>query len=78
VRAAHQIPISSRRPRVIVDDDSTVAREGIATIIRRNARYMLCGLASDERTLNELLKKHKADLLLLEPFLGKHDGIFFS
>jgi DNA-binding NarL/FixJ family response regulator len=68
--------ISPRRPRVLVADDSTVAREGIATMIRRNPRYVLCGLASDERTLNELLEKHKPDLLLLEPFLGKRDGIF--
>jgi hypothetical protein len=43
---------------------------------RRNPRYMLCSLATDERALNELLKKHKPDLLLLEPFLGKRDGIF--
>jgi DNA-binding NarL/FixJ family response regulator len=68
--------ISSLRPRVLVADDSTVAREGIAAIIRRDLRYTLCGLATDQRTLNELLEKHKPDLLLLEPFLGNRDGIF--
>jgi DNA-binding NarL/FixJ family response regulator len=68
--------ISSRRPRIVVADDSTVAREGIAAIIRGDLRYTLCGLATDQRTLNELLEKHKPDLLLLEPFLGKRDGIF--
>jgi DNA-binding NarL/FixJ family response regulator len=68
--------ISLRRPRVLVADDSTVAREGIAAIIRRDLRYTLCGLAPDQRTLNELLEKHKPDLLLLEPFLGNRDGIF--
>ena len=68
--------ISSRRLRVLVADDSTVAREGIATIICRDPRYTLCGLAPDQRTLNELLEKHKPDLLLIEPFIGKRDGIF--
>lgn len=68
--------ISLRRPCVLVADDSTVAREGIAAIIRRDLRYALCGLATDQRTLNELLEQHKPDLLLLEPFLGNRDGIF--
>jgi DNA-binding NarL/FixJ family response regulator len=68
--------ISSRRPRVLVADDSTVAREGIAAIIRRDSRYTLCSLANDQRTLNELLEKDKPDRLLLEPFLGNRHGIF--
>jgi chemotaxis response regulator CheB len=49
--------ISSHRPRVLVADDSTVAREGIAAIIRRDLRYTLCGLATDQHTLNQLLEK---------------------
>jgi DNA-binding NarL/FixJ family response regulator len=59
-----------------VADDSTVAREGIAAIIRRHLRYTLCGLASDQQTLSQLLQQHQADLLLIEPFLGHQDGIF--
>jgi DNA-binding NarL/FixJ family response regulator len=68
--------ISSRKPRIVVADDSTAAREGIAAIIRRDLRYALCGLATDQRTLSELLEQHQPDLLLIEPFLGNHDGIF--
>jgi DNA-binding NarL/FixJ family response regulator len=68
--------ISSRRQRVVVADDSTVAREGIAAIIRRDLRYSLCGLARDQRRLNELLEEQQPDLLLIEPFLGNYDGIF--
>jgi DNA-binding NarL/FixJ family response regulator len=68
--------ISSRKPRILVADDSTVAREGIAAIIRRDLRYALCGLAADERTMNELLEQHQPDLLLIEPFLGNRDGVF--
>src|SRR6266480_1698183 len=68
--------ISSRKPRIVVADDSTVAREGIAAIIRRDSRYVLCGLATDQRTMSELLEQHQPDLLLIEPFLGNRDGIF--
>jgi hypothetical protein len=49
--------ISSRKPRIIVADDSTVAREGTAAIIR-NLPYALCGLAIDQRTTSELLEQH--------------------
>ena len=68
--------ISSRRPGIVVADDSTVAREGTAAIIR-DLPYALCGLASDQQTTNELLEQHQPDLLLIEPFLGNRDGIFF-
>ena len=67
--------ISSRRPRIVVADDSTVAREGIAAIIR-DLPYALCGLATDQWTMSELLQQHQPDLLLIEPFLGNRDGIF--
>ena len=66
----------SRRPRIVVADESTVAREGIAAIIRRDLRYTLCGLATDQQTLSQLLEQHQPDLLLIEPFLGYQDGIF--
>jgi DNA-binding NarL/FixJ family response regulator len=68
--------ICSRRPRVVVADDSTAAREGIAAIIRRDLHYTICGLAIDQHTTNELLQQHQPDLLLIEPFLGSYDGIF--
>jgi DNA-binding NarL/FixJ family response regulator len=68
--------ISSRRPRIVIADDSTVAREGLAAIIRQDSRFGLCDLAADERTTSELLEKHQPDLLLIEPFLGNRDGMF--
>jgi len=68
--------ISSRSPRIVVADDSTVAREGTAAIIR-DLPYSLCGLATDQQTTGELLEQHQPDLLLIEPFLGNRDGIFF-
>ena len=67
---------ASQRPRIVVADDSTVAREGIAAIIRRDLCYTLCGLATDQRATIELVEKHQPDLLLIEPFIGNCDGIF--
>ena len=68
--------ISSRRPRIVVADDSTVAREGIAAIIRE-LPCALCGLATDQQSTTKLLEEHHPDLLLVEPFFGNRDGIFF-
>ncbi len=68
--------ISSRKPRILVADNSAVAREGIAAIIWRNSRYTLCGSAVDRRTTIQLLEQHKPDVLLLELFLGSCDGLF--
>jgi DNA-binding NarL/FixJ family response regulator len=68
--------LSSRQPSVVIADDSAVAREGLVAIIRRDLGYTVCGLASDRRTTHELAEKHQPDLLVIEPFLGHHDGIF--
>ena len=68
--------LSSRQPSVVIADDSAVAREGLVAIIRRDRGYTVCGLAIDERTTRELAEKHQPDLLVIEPFLGHHDGIF--
>ena len=68
--------IPARRPRVVVADDSTVAREGIAAIVAGELGYALCGLATDQGTTSELVEKHQPDLLVIEPFFGHHDGIF--
>ena len=68
--------LSSRQPSVVIADDSTVAREGLAAIIRHDLGYTVSGLATDERTMHELTEKHHPDLLVIEPFLGHHDGIF--
>ena len=68
--------LPSRQPSVVIADDSTVAREGLVAIIRRDLGYTVCGLATNERATRELTEKHQPDLLVIEPFLGHHDGIF--
>ena len=68
--------LPSRQPSVAIADDSTVAREGLAAIIRHDRGYTVCGLATDERATRDVMEKHQPDLLLIEPFLGHQDGIF--
>jgi len=68
--------LSSGQPSVVIADDSAVAREGLVAIIRRDLGYTVCGLATDEKATRELTEKHQPDLLVIEPFLGHHDGIF--
>jgi DNA-binding CsgD family transcriptional regulator len=43
----------------------------------RDLPYTLCGLAADQPTTSKLLEEHHPDLLLIEPFFGNRDGIFF-
>lgn len=62
--------------RLLVADDSLLAREGIAAIISRTSSYTLCGMASDRRAIVDLMREHKPDLLLIDPFLGNYDGLF--
>ena len=68
--------LSPQQPSVVIADDSTVAREGLAAIIRQDRGYIVHGLATDEKTMDELTEKHQPDLLVVEPFLGHRDGIF--
>jgi len=56
----------------VVADDSTVAREGTAAIIR-DLPCTLCGLATDQQTTSELVEKHQPDVLLIEPFFGNRE-----
>ena len=65
----------SGRPSVVVAD-SAVAREGLVTIVPPDLGYSVYGVATDGRTTRELAEKHQPDLLVIEPFLGHHDGIF--
>ena len=69
--------LSARQHSVVIADDSAVAREGLVAIIRQELGYTICGLAIDKRSTRELAEKYQPDLLVIEPFLGHHDGIFF-
>ncbi len=76
MKAPSQPSVASRKLRLLVTDDSAIAREGIAAILERDSRYTLCGSAVDRSTTIELMEQHKPDVLLIEPFLGTCDGLF--
>ena len=75
-KSSPQRPAQKARAKVLIVDDSAVAREGLAAIIGRDIRFALCGSVPDARSANELLEKEKPDILVIEPFLANCDGIF--
>jgi len=63
--------------RVVVVGDTCVSEDGIAAIIGRDKRYHLCGGAHGFYDAGELIRQHRPDILLIEPFLENHDGILW-
>ena len=63
--------------RVVVVGDTCVSEEGIAAIVRRDKRYHVCGGAHGFFDAGELIRKHRPDVLLIEPFLQDRDGILW-
>jgi two-component system, NarL family, response regulator NreC len=61
--------------RVMVVGDTCVSEEGMATIVGRDKRYQVCGTAHGFFDAGELIRQHKPDILLIEPFLEDRDGI---
>lgn len=61
--------------RIVVVGDISVSEEGIVAILGRDKRYRLCGSAHSFYDATELIRRHRPDILLIEPFLGDRDGI---
>jgi response regulator of citrate/malate metabolism len=55
--------------------DTCVSEQGMATIVGRDKRYRVCGGAQGFYDAGELIRKHRPDVLLIEPFLEDRDGI---
>jgi DNA-binding NarL/FixJ family response regulator len=67
---------SGREPcQVVVVGDTVVSEQGMATIVGRDARYRVCGTAHSFREANEVIRRERPDLLLIDPFLESRDGI---
>ena len=63
--------------RVVVAGDTCVSAQGLATIVGRDKRYKACGRAHGFYDAGELIRKHRPDVLLIEPFLEDRDGIWW-
>jgi len=68
---------STQLCRVVIADANEVLREGIATVLRRDPKLCVCGLASSQQTTSELIEREEPDVLVLNLFLGYRDGVFF-
>ena len=61
--------------RVVVVGDTCVSEEGMVSILGRDRRYHVCGRAHGFYDAEELIRRHRPDVLLIEPFLEDRDGI---
>ena len=57
--------------------DTCVSEAGLQTIVRRDKRYRICGSAHGFYDAGELIRQHRPDILLIEPFLEDRDGILW-
>src|SRR6266478_4609131 len=64
-----------KQARVVVVGDTCVSEEGMAAIVGRDKRYHVCGSTNGFYDADELIRQHRPDVLLIEPFLQDRDGI---
>ncbi len=64
-----------RHRRILIADDEELVRTGVATVVSRDGKYAICGMADDERRTTELAERTQPELLILDLFLGHHDGL---
>ena len=61
--------------RVVAVGDTIISEQGLVAIIGRDPRYQVCGAAHTFEEANKLVRQHRPDLLLIEPFLENRDAI---
>ena len=67
----------SQRLRIVVVGDTCISEAGMTTIVEPDKRYYVCGGAHGFFDADELIRRHRPDILLIEPFLGDRDGILW-
>jgi len=61
--------------RVVAVGDTIIGEQGLVAIIGRDPRYQVCGAAHTFDEANKLVRQHRPDVLLIEPFLENRDAI---
>ena len=61
--------------RVVAVGDTIISEQGLVAIIGRDPRYHVCGAAHTFAEANKLVRRHRPDVLLIEPFLENRDAI---
>src|SRR5438552_17966823 len=61
--------------RVVAVGDTIISEQGLVASIGRDPRYEVCGAAHTFEEANRLVRQHRPDVLLIEPFLENRDAI---
>jgi len=61
--------------RVVAVGDTIIGEQGLVAIIGRDSRYRVCGAAHTFDEANKLVRQHRPDVLLIEPFLENRDAM---
>jgi len=61
--------------RVVAVGDTIIGEQGLVAIIGRDPRYHVCGAAHTFDEANKLVRQHRPDMLLIEPFLENRDAL---
>ena len=59
----------------MVVGDTIISEQGLVAIIGRDPGYHVCGAAHSFEEANKLVRQHRPDVLLIEPFLENRDAI---
>ena len=65
----------SEKIRVLIVDDHTLFREGLAELLEHYGTIHVCGITGDPNLVRQLLKEHQPDVVLLDLHLPPTDGI---
>jgi DNA-binding NarL/FixJ family response regulator len=66
---------NNRAYRIAIAEDNELMREGISSVLCRQKKFSICGVAVDKKTTLALIEAKKPDVLLLSLFLRDADGI---
>ena len=61
--------------RVVAVGDTIISERGLVAIIGADPRYHVCGAAHTFQEANRLVRQHRPDVLVIEPFLENCDAI---
>jgi DNA-binding NarL/FixJ family response regulator len=75
VRKSAPVRAGKEPYRVVAVGDTIIGEQGLVAIIGRDPRYQICGAAHTFDEANQLVRQHRPDVLLIEPFLENRDAI---
>lgn len=74
-QAGRAVPASGAACRVLIADDHTVVREGLAALIGRQPDMQVVAEANNGRAAVELWRQHRPDVALLDLRMPELDGL---